>query len=353
MRHAPAPQPDLGARLSARSDLEILFAFDGRDACPRTQRGLDDRHLQVEVDLGPFAAQDRVWSHVHGHVEVAGRAAADADLALAREPDLMAFVDAGRDRDPDLLMPLGASFAAASTAGRGDDAALAVATIAGRDIDHLSEHRLADAAILAAAAAGASRHRHAAGRGPGPGAGNAPVEQVELDLLLDAADRLVEGDAKVVAQVGARLAAAPPAAGRGAAHAGKETVKQIAEATEALREGRSRPAHVAQAGSPDEVVDLAALGIGQDLIGLVDFLEPFRGLSFGVDVRVPLLGELAEGALDIGVGRGSIHAQDLVVASFACHLPEKDTRRAVPTSSRGQPDAVARARSLAGSVPAR
>ena len=41
--------------------------------------------------------------------------------------------------------------------------------------------------------------------------------------------------------------------------------------------------------------------VGQDLVGLVDLLEPLLGSRIGVDVRMPLLGELAEGALDVGV----------------------------------------------------
>ena len=61
------------------------------------------------------------------------------------------------------------------------------------------------------------------------------------------------------------------------------------------------PAGAVDARPPEHVVALAALGIAEDLVRLVDLLEPLLGLRLGVDVRVPLLGELAEGALDLGV----------------------------------------------------
>ena len=76
------------------------------------------------------------------------------------------------------------------------------------------------------------------------------------------------------------------------------------------------PAPPSTPGSPEHVVALAALRIGQDLVGLVDLLEPFVGLWVGVDVGMPLLGELAKGALDVGVGRAALDAQDHVEVAF-------------------------------------
>jgi len=114
------------------------------------------------------------------------------------------------------------------------------------------------------------------------------------------------------------LAAVAPRAGLLAAHAGEEGVEEIAEAAEALTERRAA-AHVDQSGSTDHVVDLAALGIRKDLIGLVDLLEPVDRLSVVVDVRMPLLSQFAEGALDLRVVGGALDAQDFVVAPLRCH----------------------------------
>ena len=74
--------------------------------------------------------------------------------------------------------------------------------------------------------------------------------------------------------------------------------------------GPGRPAIDARA--PEHVVALAPVGVGQDLVGLAGFLESGRRLGILVDVGVPLLGELAEGALDLGVARLARDAEDLV-----------------------------------------
>ena len=49
--------------------------------------------------------------------------------------------------------------------------------------------------------------------------------------------------------------------------------------------------------------------VGQDLVRLVGLLEAGRRVGILVDVGVPLLGELAEGALDLGVAGAALDAQ--------------------------------------------
>ena len=238
----------------------------------------------------------------------------------------MPLVDAGGDRDAQLLALLRSPVAAARLAGSVQHAPLAVAAGAFGDVDHLAEHRLAHGSDLAPSAAGRAGRGRAAGRRPAAGARAAAIESIELDLALDRAHGLVEGDPQVVAKVRAcRSPTAPGTAGR-AAHAGEEGVEQIAESGESLGERRARAAHVSQPGPPDHVVDLAPLRVREDLVSLVDLLEPLGRPWLGADVRVPLLGELAEGALDRGVVGGALHAEDLVVAAFGCHLLVKDTR---------------------------
>src|SRR3989449_320716 len=63
----------------------------------------------------------------------------------------------------------------------------------------------------------------------------------------------------------------------------------------------------------DRVVALALLGIGEDLVRLVDLLEALLGARVLVDVRVVLARELPVGLLDV-VGRGVLrNAKGLVV----------------------------------------
>ena len=71
-------------------------------------------------------------------------------------------------------------------------------------------------------------------------------------------------------------------------------------------------------GRAEHVVALACLWVGQDLVRLVDLLEALLRLRGRVDIRVPLLGKLAERALQLGVGRSALDPQDLVVIAFRC-----------------------------------
>ena len=143
------------------------------------------------------------------------------------------------------------------------------------------------------------------------------LEDGELDLLLGALDRLLERDPQVVAQVGAGLRSAAPRRG-GPGAATEERVEDVGEAAEPFEAARTAGAAGAAVdpGPPEHVVALAALRIGQDLVGLVDLLEPLVRRRVGVDVGMPLLGELAEGALDVGVGRAALDAQDHVEVAF-------------------------------------
>ena len=65
---------------------------------------------------------------------------------------------------------------------------------------------------------------------------------------------------------------------------------------------------------PERVVALALVGVGEDLVGLVDLLEARLGLRVAlVDVGVVLARQLAVGGLDL-LGRGGLrHPEDLVV----------------------------------------
>ena len=65
------------------------------------------------------------------------------------------------------------------------------------------------------------------------------------------------------------------------------------------------------------VVGGALLRVLQDLVGLVDLLEPLLGrLVARVAVRVVLHGELAEGPLELGFLGALGHAEDLVVVAL-------------------------------------
>ena len=151
------------------------------------------------------------------------------------------------------------------------------------------------------------------------------VEHPEVDLLLGPGDRLLERDPQVVPQVRSRLR--PPAPCRGGRRTAEERVEDVAEATEPGGAEPEVPFATAPDSRPAEhVVALAAVRVGQHLVGLVDLLEALLRRGVRVDVGVPLLGELAERSLDLGIGGAPFHAEDGVVVEFGGHSTVKDTR---------------------------
>ena len=77
----------------------------------------------------------------------------------------------------------------------------------------------------------------------------------------------------------------------------------------------SKPSRTA--GVPEPVVGPPLLGVLQDVVGLLDLLEPLLGgLVARVDVGMELAGEAPVGLLDVGL-RGPLRdAQNLVVVAF-------------------------------------
>jgi hypothetical protein len=325
MRDPLAAQPDLGVGLGAGLDLDLLVAVDGRDLESRPEGRLGDGDRGFVVQLRAVPLQRGMGRDVDGDIQRSGRPATRPDLALVGQPDLVALVDAGRDRHPEAALALRPTVAFARLARGLDDLALTPAARTGLDVDHLAEHRLADAADLAAALALRARRGLRVGLGTGAGTGLAAPQDPELDLLVGASDRLLEGDPQVVAQIRARLRPAPT--GRTAGRPAEERIEDVAEAAEPL-EPRARAAGAALDSGPSEhVVALTPLGIREDLVGLAGFLEPTRRLRILVHVGMPLLGELSEGALDLRIACAAIETEHLVQVAFrGCHLSPKSTR---------------------------
>src|SRR6185436_13624163 len=126
-----------------------------------------------------------------------------------------------------------------------------------------------------------------------------------------------EGQSQVVAQVSTRGdARRSPRPGRRCAT--EEGVKQVAKRAKTLEWVWSGA--LVDAGPAEHVVGLPLLRVGQHAVSLVDLLEPLIGAGFRVDVRMPLLGQLAEGALYICVRGAARHAKNVVIVTGTCHL---------------------------------
>ena len=112
----------------------------------------------LEDELRPLALQagwGATWTATYS--EPAGPPA--ARLALVGEPDLVALVDARRDRHLERPLPLDSALAPACLARRLDDRPSPLQRGQVGHVDHLAEHRLANAADLAPAVALGTRDR--------------------------------------------------------------------------------------------------------------------------------------------------------------------------------------------------
>src|SRR5450756_1628460 len=88
-------------------------------------------------------------------------------------------------------------------AGSRVDSALAAAAMAGHHVHEAAKHRLLNAPDLAGASARRALDRAGARLGAVPAAARAGDRARNLEHLLDAEDGLLEGQAQVVAEIGA------------------------------------------------------------------------------------------------------------------------------------------------------
>src|SRR5690606_4349742 len=262
-----------------------------------------DRHFAVQVVA--ITVEDRMLAHAHFHVEVARRGARGAGLAFATQADAVAAVHAGGNLDRQDLLVL--------------DPARAM-TLAAWAADHLAASATFRAALLHGENAALEPHLAV------PVAGAAGLDLAvfrtaavavaalgqgrDLDALLDAGHGLFQVQLHHIADVRAAPRAAATTAG--ATENGAEDV------AEDVTHVRGRPAAAAthavlERGVAVGVVRAALAGVGQDLVGLLAFLE--RGLGgriAGVAVRVVLHRTAAIGLLQLIVAGVAGHAQDFV-----------------------------------------
>ncbi len=218
-----------------------------------------------------LAPEDRVRHHLHDDVQVAVLPARIAALALAAEPDAHAVARACRDRHRQAAIT---------------DLHDALRAVIGfferdlrRDFEVIAGHRPAGRALALEPAVA-----------PKSAAENVAEEVGERIAAACAEVRVAELD-----PVAARLLACGPARpiepARLAAHA--------------------RPLLVAL---PQLVIFLALVLVGEDLIGLVNFLKAlFRLRVAGIHVRVILARQFAIRFADVFVGGRPVHAKQFVV----------------------------------------
>src|SRR5574341_56913 len=103
VRQPLAAQPDLLAALRSRGDAEADRPLEGGQRDLRAIDRLGDGDGEVQEEVPPFTAHERVLGEPNLEEEIAGLAAVATGPSLAGEPDLRAVRDARRDLHPERL----------------------------------------------------------------------------------------------------------------------------------------------------------------------------------------------------------------------------------------------------------
>ena len=232
-RHAGAVDLDGLARLGARLDIDgELFAIELVDGEVGAQGGVNHRHAHGEVQVISIALEDGVLLRVDLNVQVTGRTAAVADLALGCHTDAHTIVDAGRDINGNIATLLHAAVAGAVVAWIGDDLAKALALRARAGGHNVAQEAALHLLDFTHAIAVITGNRLGLGLGTGTATAIAQHRGIHGDLLLQAGIGLFQGNASAQQGIIARLDAGLRAAGA-ASTAAKELGEDIAQATAA------------------------------------------------------------------------------------------------------------------------
>src|SRR4051794_21862473 len=288
-RHAVAAHDEHLARLRAGRDVDLHLAVERRRRQLRPQRRQRRGDVEHGDEVVAVAQEALVGLDAHEHVQVARRPTALAGVTAPAEPDPLAVGDAARHVDAQRAPAHLAPAAVAVLARLGGHLALAVADVAGRLAHDLPERRAAHRLQDAHAAAALARDDRRARLGAVAVTDVAEVDRLEAELDARAGRRVGERDLDLHPDVAAlrgagRLAHAAAATAEAAPERpAEERVEEVGDRAEALE--IRRVAARAQAVVAVAVVQRAALGIVEDLVGLGRLLELLLGVGVvAVDV---------------------------------------------------------------------
>ncbi len=157
---------------------------------------------------------------------------------------------------------------------------------------------------------------------------------LEIDLGRGAEDRLLEVEGEFIAQVGAAIDGVPAGPASAAEDVAEHVAEHVAECV-GRAESLARAARGVEPRGAVLIVRRPLLGVGQDLVGFLRFLEALFGLLVvGIAVRV-IFHRQAPVCLGDGILGG--------VSGHAQHLVEIALRHGAPTcASAGRPDVTRR-----------
>src|ERR1700730_7052356 len=257
-----------------------------------------------------------MFADVDDDIEVAVRAAAETRLALGAKLEPRAVVHTGGDLHGQRNRLAHAALTLAFRTRVRDDHALAAAlTACRRD----RKEALLRSDLAGAAAVRAGSRSFDAATGPRTLARFASSQALELDDLIGAVRGLFEFDFQIVTQI----VAASAARARTTTAGSEEITENVGEDFfEAL--GKIKSAETARAllplkgGMPEAIVLGASLRVGENLIGLVEFLELFLGLLVaGVAIGMVLDRQTPVRLLKLVFGGAARNAQYFVIVPFS------------------------------------
>src|SRR5580693_854865 len=261
-----------------------------------------------------FALEDRMLLDANFDIEVAGRSAVAARLALAIQANAITRVDAGWHFDRQCFLLPDPALAEAGIAGIGNYFAAPFAARTGL-LDGENGLLHPD---LALAIAGIAGFRGRAFGGAGPLTGFALAHGGNVDLGLGAEHRLLQIQVEFIAQVRAaeNLRSAALAAG-------KDVTEHFAENIAEGFSGAETAAAVAlQARMSKLVVDRAFMRVAEDFVRLLALLETMFGIRIvGIAIRVKFHRETAVGLFNVGFRRVPRHVEELIEILLRHCLP--------------------------------
>src|SRR3984885_254417 len=255
------------------------------------------------MEVRAIPLKERMGAKRQENIEIARRTAAQTRLAFPGQPDARAVFDARRDIHRQSAL---ARHPARSDARRA------------RTFNHLAPALTGQAGALkrketlgmtdfAEAAAARTSLGLGAWLGARTGARLAGDRRRNADLRGLAGKRFLQRDFHIVAQI--RAALASRAAAAAAAHA-EQIVENVGEGGGEFGAKTVRRAHAVallERGMAKTVIGRALVGILEDLVGLVDFLEPVFGLGIArISIRMVLHRVLAKGGLDLAFACGAL-----------------------------------------------
>src|SRR3984957_5890383 len=246
------------------------------------------------MEVGAVPLKERMGAKRQENIEIAGWPAAQTRLAFSGQPDARAVCDARRDVHRQRALARHPAGSDARRARAFDNLAPALTGQAGA----LEREETLGMPDFAEAAAARTGLRLGARLCAGTGARLADDRRRNSDLRRLAGKRFLQRDFHVVAQI--RAALASRAAAATAAHA-EQIVENIREGGGEIGAKTVRRAHAVallERGMAKTVIGRALVGILEDLVGLVDFLEPVFGFGITrVAVRMVLHRVFAKGGL--------------------------------------------------------